>query len=289
MSGVELVWDSRCVTAESCVWNAIARRILYADIEGQRILAYGVDDGSRAAWDFPEPVGSFGLCRSGRFVVALRHRVVLFDPRSGKTVALTDEVDEPPTNRLNDGKVGPDGCFWVGSMDTRPLKEPTGSLYRVRPDGKIERRESAITISNGLAWSPDGRTLYHADSVPCTVNAWTFDAASGAASDRRLFAKLSVEEGKPDGAACDAEGCYWSAGVSAGCLNRLSPAGALVDKVALPVPAPTMPCFADEWLYFTTLRRRNDPELLRKYPTLGGLFRLPAPVAGAPVGVFGDD
>lgn len=139
MSEFELVWDSRCGVAESPVWDASTQRLLFCDIPGKRINALSVDDGRRTSWDLPEVVGSFGLCLSGRLVVALRHRVVLFDPRTGEVSNLTDAVDEPPTNRMNDGKVGPDGCFWVGSMDERPQREKRGALYRVTPTGGIER------------------------------------------------------------------------------------------------------------------------------------------------------
>ena len=135
MSQFELVWDSRCGVAESPVWDASTRRLLFCDIPGKRINALSVDDGAQTSWDFPEVVGSFGLCRSGRLVVALRHRVVLFDPRTKAIEQLTDPVDEPPTNRFNDGKVGPDGCFWVGSMDERSPRQKTGALYRVTPRG----------------------------------------------------------------------------------------------------------------------------------------------------------
>ena len=108
-------------------------------------------------------VGSFGLCLSGRLVVALRHHVVLFDPRTKAIENLTDPVDEPPTNRLNDGKVGPDGCFWVGSMDENTPRQKTGALYRVTPKGDIERKAEGYAVSNGLAWSPDGRVMYHSE------------------------------------------------------------------------------------------------------------------------------
>ena len=142
-------------------------------------------------------------------MVALQHRVVLFDPSNGRMAELTPPVDEPATNRFNDGKVGPDGAFWVGSMDMNTPRAPTGHLYRVTGDGRIERKASGFHVSNGLAWSPDGRTMYHADSATGAVDAWSFDAASGAIAERRRFAPLSPEQGRPDGAACDADGCYW--------------------------------------------------------------------------------
>ena len=113
MSTFELVWDSRCGVAESPVWDAANRRLLFCDIGGKKINALSVDTNARQTWDFPEVVGSFGLCRSGRLVVALRHRVVLFDPKTEAITGLTPAIVEPVTNRLNDGKVGPDGAFWV--------------------------------------------------------------------------------------------------------------------------------------------------------------------------------
>jgi len=247
-----------------------------------------VDDGRRTTWDFPEVVGSFGLCLSGRLVVALRHRAVLFDPRTGDIEDLTDAIDEPQTNRFNDGKVGPDGCFWVGSMDERPQREKRGALYRVTPAGRIERKAEGYAVSNGLAWSPDGCTMYHSDSTAGTIEAWDFDTATGNLSNHRVLATLTSDEGRPDGAAVDVAGNYWSAGPSAGCINCFSPQGKLLQKLAFPVPGPTMPCFAEGSLYVTSLREGRSADALEHYPTLGGLFRTEAPVLGAPVALFAD-
>jgi sugar lactone lactonase YvrE len=288
MSTFELVWDSRCGVAESPVWDAANRRLLFCDINGKRINALSVDTDARQSWDFPEVVGSFGLCESGRLVVALRHRVVLFDTVSGALTDLTPAVDEPATNRLNDGKVGPDGAFWVGSMDENSPRQPLGSLYRVTADGRVEKRSEGYAVSNGLAWSPDGRIMYHSDSTSAIVEAWDFDPATGAQSNHRVIVKLSNEEGRPDGAAMDTAGNYWSAGPSAGCVNCFSPDGVLLQKLAFPVPGPTMPCFAEGYMYVTSLREGKSAEVLAAHPSLGGLFRCPAPAEGAPVALFAD-
>jgi len=288
MTNFELVWDSRCGVAESPVWDAANRRLLFCDIQGKRINALSVDDGARETYDLPDVVGSFGLCRSGRLVVALRHRVVLFDPRSRQIEDLTSAVVEPATNRMNDGKVGPDGAFWVGSMDENTPRQPTGALYRVTPDGRIERKTEGYAVSNGLAWSPDGRTIYHSDSTAGVIEAWDFDPTSGGMSHHRRLATLTSEEGRPDGAATDADGNYWSAGPSAGCINQFSPTGALIERIPFPVPGPTMPCFAERHLFVTSLREGKAPEVLQRFPTLGGLFRAGAPAEGAPVGLFAD-
>jgi len=139
MAEFELVWDSRCGVGESPVWDASTRRLLFCDIPGQQIHVLSVDDGARTSWAFPEVVGSFGLCRSGKLVVALRHHVVLFDPRTQAIETLTDPVKEAATNRFNDGKVGPDGCFWVGSMDENTPRQKTGAEPE-RPAGPLKCR-----------------------------------------------------------------------------------------------------------------------------------------------------
>jgi sugar lactone lactonase YvrE len=288
MSEFELAWDSRCSVAESPVWDAAARRVLFCDINGKRINALSIDSGERETWDFPEVVGSFGLCRSGRLVVAQRHHVVVFDPKTGVLTGLTAKVDEPPTNRLNDGKVGPDGAFWVGSMDENSPRQKVAALYRVTADGEITKQQDGIAVSNGLAWSPDDRTMYHSDSTAGVIEAWDFDPVTGSRTGHRVLATLTTEDGRPDGAATDAAGNYWSAGPSAGCLNCFSPSGELLRKWAFPVPGPTMPCFAGEWLYVTSLREGKSAAVLARHPTLGGLFRTNAPAVGAEVGLFED-
>ena len=201
---------------------------------------------------------------------------------------LTPKITEPATSRLNDGKVGPDGAFWVGSMDGNTPRQPIAGLYRVTADGQITKQAEGYAASNGLAWSPDGRTMYHSDSTPGVLEAWDFDPATGALANHRVLAKFTSDEGRPDGAAVDIDGNYWSAAPSAGCLNCLSPAGLVLRKLPFPVPGPTMPCFADDALFVTSLREGKSAQVLAEYPTLGGLFRTKAPAAGAPVGLFAD-
>ena len=173
-------------------------------------------------------------------------------------------------------------------MDENSPRQKTAALYRVTPQGRIERKAEGYAVSNGLAWSPDGSVMYHSDSTAGIIEAWDFDTRSGALANHRVLATLTNEEGRPDGAAVDVAGVYWSAGPSAGCINRISPSGALLSKLPFPVPGPTMPCFAEGDLYVTSLREGRSPEALAQHPTLGGLFRIEAPVRGAPVAMFAD-
>jgi sugar lactone lactonase YvrE len=143
-----------------------------------------------------------------------------------------------------------------------------------------------LIVSNGLAWSPDGRTLYHSDSRGAVIYAYDHDPNSGALGERRVLARVQPEWGRPDGAAIDAEGCYWSCGMSAGRLNRFSPEGELIAYVELPVTHPTLPCFGGpdlRTLYVTSLRDGVPAHALAATPQAGSLFALEPGVAGAPV------
>lgn len=282
----ELAWDIRCGTGESPVWHAARAVLLFADIPAGRIHSFDPVSGERTSWKLPEVVGSFGVCESGRLVVALRERVVLYDLDLDIITPLIAPLGLPPQTRLNDGKVGPDGAFWVGAMDG--AKQPTAKLYRVTADGRAEVKSEGYVTANGLAWSPDTRVMYHSDSRLARIDAWNFDAGSGAISNRRVFATSDNDNGRPDGAATDTDGNYWSSGVSAACLNVFAPDGAQVAKIPMPVPGTTMPCFTPHGLFVTSLRDGRDEATLAAHPTMGGLFRLHVAATGVPVSRFAD-
>lgn len=284
---VELAWDIRCGTGESPVWSEARGEVLFCDIPAGRIHAFNPVTRATASWRLPGVVASFGLCRSGRLVVAMRDRVVLYDLDRERMADLAGPLDLRQTSRFNDGKVGPDGAFWVGTIDTS--RAATSHLYRVTPDGRIEAKVEGLVNSNGLAWSPDGRTMFHADTRPGIIAAWDFDAAAGEISNRREIARIADADGRPDGGATDSDGRYWSAGVSASWLNRFELDGTLSGRVALPYPGPTMPCFTPHGLFVTSLREGRDPAVVAANPTMGGLLRVEVAMSGAPVGVFGDE
>ena len=283
-----LLVDTRCIVGEGPVWDDRRGVLFFVDILAPAIHRVGLDGGGGRSWAMPKPIGSIGLGESGRLIAALKDEFALFDPDSGALAPLAAlPADEPATNRLNDGKVGPDGAFWVGSMDDRPAKEPVGSLYRVTADGRVERKATGYAVSNGLAFAPDGRTMFHADSRGPTIDRWRFDPDSGAVADRFTIATLDPDAiGRCDGAACDVEGTYWSAGVFGGRLNRFDVDGALLESHPVPVRAPTMPCFCGpdmKTLVLTSLRERAAWSELATTPHAGSLFVAEAPVAGAVV------
>lgn len=281
-----LAADTRCSVAESCLWDAERQRVWYCDIYGGAVHGFTPATGARERLDMGEPVGSLALCRDGRLLVALSSVLVLVDPADARRRAFARIDGMDVHARLNDGKAGPDGCFWVGSCDERPDKQAIGALYRVRPDGAVERKADGFRCANGLAWSADGRTMYLSDSRGPWIDRCDFDPASGAMAQRRRIAVPDARQGRPDGAACDAAGHYWSAGVSAGCLNCFDRDGRLLASVALPVPAPTMPCFTPAGLFVTSLRRGLAPSILDRTPGCGGLWWAPAQRQAVPHHLF---
>ena len=265
---------------ECPIWDDRRSVLFVCDVLAPAIHRVTLEGTVERSWQFDRTVGSFGLAESGRLVVALGRDIVILDPESGSISPLA-QTPEPPSNRLNDGKVGPDGCFYVGSMDDRVEKEPLGVLYRIRATGSVEPVASGFKVSNGLAWSPDGCRLYHSDSRGPTIDTFAFDPETGSLSDRRRFAVLDEATGRPDGGACDSEGCYWSAGVSAGVLNRFDPDGKLIARYPTPARAPTMPCFCGPDLRLLVVTSLSVG--FEATSADGNLFIGYSPVAGAPV------
>jgi sugar lactone lactonase YvrE len=288
---VSLVVDCQNGTGESPVWDDRRGCLWWTDIPAKTIFQRDWTSRSVARFDMPRRVGSLGLCESGRLILGFEDGVFLHMPGTQQFDHVATLEADKVMNRLNDGKVGPDGAFWVGSMDERSPRQASGALYRVTLAGAVQQFDG-VTVSNGLAWSPDGRTMVHADTAALTIKAFDFDAASGAISNARLLAKADEAMGRPDGGACDVSGLYWSAGVSAGCLNAFDMTGKCVRKVALPMPHPTMPCFAGPELrtvFVTSLRSMGDRTDLAKWPRSGGLYQLDLGIAGVPIHRFRDE
>lgn len=286
---VECVVDARNTTGESPLWSAREAALYWVDIPDGWVYRWHPATGERRSWQLPASVGSIGLRERGGLVAAMRTGFHLFDLQTEKLTLLCHPEPHLPTSRLNDGKVSPEGRFWAGTMDERPEKEPIGGLYRLDADHRCTRMAGGVKVSNGLAWSPNGRTMYHSDSRGAVIFRHAYDPETGALGQRELFVSVLPEWGRPDGGATDEEGCYWSCGVSGGRINRFSPSGELIEYVELPVTHPTMPCFGGHdgrTLYVTSLRENLSDAELARTPLAGGVFMLEPGVAGAPAALY---
>ena len=284
----EILLDETFTLAECPNWDARNNRLYWTDILNCKLHALDVASGQRRVWEFDSELGCFGLTDAGRIIVALRKDILFLDPETDERVALC-RIEDGIKSRTNDGKIGPDGAFWVGTMDDNPDKLPVASLYRITPDGVIDQKATGFKISNGIAWSPDGAQMYHSDSRGPWVNRWDFDVASGDISNCTRFLDLDDTLGRPDGAAVDMDGCYWSAGVSAGNLNRFAPDGTLLLSIPMPMPNPTMPCFGGpdmKTLYVTSHQEGYSAEKRAEFHHAGKLVSLRVEVPGVAVTRF---
>lgn len=259
LSGLH-AWRVGCRVGEAPNWDERTQTLLWIDVRAPAVLRLDPRTASVTRWALPEVVGAMGLAQPGAVVVALQRSLALLDLSTGGLSHVRAVDDEPLHNRLNDGKVSPSGRWFVfGSMDDSPAnKQPTGALYCAGRHGPVRRLWRGLTVANGIAFGPDARTLYFSDSHAGRVWQAPWDEAAGTLGRPRLWCSLDEAAGRPDGAAVDVAGHYWSAGVSAGCVNRFAADGTLLERIALPCRAPTMPCFGGTTLsdlYVTSLVR----------------------------------
>lgn len=283
-SSFELVLDAKAELGECPVWSAAEQRLYFADIKGRRLHRFDPESGDHTGWDLPEEIGCFAPARGGGFIAGLRSGIFRLEDDCRRLTPLAANPEDHETSRFNDGRVDPAGRFLLGTVD-EPKAGGNAHLYCYDRRG-LAAMMGGITTSNGLAFSPDGRTLYHSDTQRLTVWRCDYDPATGEASDRQVFVRLQQtggDRGRPDGAAVDAEGCYWVALYEGARVQRYSPAGELMAEHPVPVRCPTMVAFggADlKTLFVTTARSGRPAAELAEMPHSGGVFALRTDVAG---------
>ena len=277
---------------ESPLWHPGEQLLYWCDIPGHTLNRFDPASGTHREWSFDTDVGSCAPLNDGGLLLALRDGLVRFDPGSGKSYPLAEAPYDPAHERFNDGKADPKGRFWVGTI-YEPRDPPRAALYRFGA-GRLDKMAGDITVSNGLAWSPDARTMYWADTKAHRVDALDFDVGDGSLSRRRAFLQfppktpaqdLARYGGRPDGAAVDVEGGYWVAMFEGARVLRFSADGTLSREIPLPVRCPTMPCFGGpdlKTLYITTAREKRPADELVREPLAGRVLQLRVDVAGLP-------
>jgi sugar lactone lactonase YvrE len=257
MTRFETVLEAGCDLGESPVWSVERAALFFADITGRRLHRYDPAAGLHESWPVDEDLGCVAPAQGGGFVAAMRSGMWRLDGEGRKVARLAANPEDPATSRFNDGKVDPRGRFLAGTVDERKLGK--AALYRLAADGLVRLVDGVLT-SNGLAWSPDGRTLYHADTPRFAVRAYDYDLETGEIANRRVFFERdhsTADRARPDGAAVDVEGCYWSALYGGARVARYDPEGRLIGEFAAPAKNVTMPAFggADlKTLYLTSAR-----------------------------------
>ncbi len=275
----ELIWDLKAELAEGPVWVARDRAVWFVDIKGRRLHRYGVDDGSKTSWDAPDQVGFVLPAEDGSMICGVRGGLYRFDPVTGQFSLLIAVEAERPQNRINDGFVAPDGSLWFGTMDDSEATV-SGALYRYAK-GELTRHDDDYRVTNGPAMSPDGRTLYHNDTVNRRI--YAFDHADGVLSDKRMFAETT--DGFADGPSVDSAGVVHVGLFNGSGVARFSPSGERIGTIAFPVRTVTKAAFGGDdlkTLYCTTAWLGQDSEVRVAQPQLGGLFRVSVETPGLP-------
>ena len=255
---IEVALPARARLGEGAVWDTGDQALWWTDIKGRKIHRTA-EDGTDEVVDFGEEVGCLARRDDGGLVLAARSGFHLFDPSTGARTPIGDPERHLPDNRFNDGATDNRGRFWAGTMnDDTSFPERCGSFYRLGTDRRIVRELPGVFTTNGMTFSPDGRTMYFSDSNPGVRSIWRadYDPDTGAPSNIRLFFDTREVAGRPDGGTVDADGCYWMAGVSGGQVVRITPEGRVDKIIEMPVEKPTKTMFGGanlDILYVTTI------------------------------------
>ena len=278
------VLDIKASLGECPLWHPEEQALYWVDINAPSLNRFDPASGVNIARPLPASIGSYAFRRGGGFVLALRDGVYFADALGRPTRKVAEAPYDPDHHRFNDGRCDRSGRFFVGTMNER-RDAPTGALWRLDPDLGFTRIAGDMTVSNGLAWSPDGLTMYHADTPTHVVRAFDYDPATGTPTQPREFARFSGETDRPDGGTVDAQGCYWTAFYRGGKVVRLSPHGRVLAEYPIPAMCPTMCAFGGRdlrTLFVTTARQQRDNEELARLPRSGGLFAMTVDAPGLP-------
>ncbi|RIV17124.1 SMP-30/gluconolactonase/LRE family protein [Alicyclobacillaceae bacterium I2511] len=286
---LQLVVDKRAELGEGPSWDKINKRLLWVDIFGQKIHAFYPETGEQREWKEEAYVTSVVPVLDQGVVVTLPHGIYRVDLADSSSTLLAEVELDRLGNRCNDAKCDPQGRLWVGTMD-RTERQPTGNLYRLSKAGPLRQVVSGVTISNGLAWSPDGQVMYYIDSPTHQVMAYDFDSVSGGIAHPRVAVTVPPQLGMPDGMTVDAQGTLWVCLWGGSRVTQWNPLdGQLLGEILIPAPNVTSCAFAGDSLdelYITTARTGLNAETLAQFPHTGGLFRVKTRVPGLPTQAF---
>jgi sugar lactone lactonase YvrE len=258
MNDIRCVVEQTFLVAESPRWHEDEQALYWVDIYKPSIERLDPTTGARRTWPMPERIGCFSFCRDGRVIAGMQSGIAFVD--------------------LTDGGV-------IETMDQR-----CNALYRYDADGTCRQVVDGLICANGLAFSPDGNILYHSDSRQDYVWAWDLDRNTGNIANRRVFVANDIMEGRPDGAAVDAEGYYWICCVGAWRVARFAPDGTIDRVVGVPVQRPTACTFGGpdlKTLYITSATFPLSDAALAKQPLAGSILAVDVDVAGLPESRFG--
>lgn len=276
------VGTQRDILGESPIWDTEGQALFWVDIRHPALRRLDPETGTLETRAMPDLVGAIALAGGGRLLVALGAEIIVYDWASGRSETVATLADRPPGHRFNDGRCDRQGRFWVGTMHNQ-TRAPEGTLFRLDGDALVPVFHG-ISIPNSLAWSPDGCTMYFADSHRYAIAAHPYDPATGSVGPGRDIVQ-TAQPGFPDGSTIDADGFLWNAEFNAGRLIRYTPDGGVDCVVPLPVDRPTSCAFGGgnlDTLYVTTASQAMSDAELKEKPLAGALFAFEPGMRGLP-------
>ena len=281
MSQVEVALKVKASLGECPRWDEKEQLLYWLDINAGQLHRLDPVTGNDDFLQFDEEIGCFALREKGGFVLAMRTGLYTVEGCNTERTFISDPEVGMDKNRFNDGRCDDKGRLFTGSV--YPPKDYGGaSIYSLGPNGEVKCWIKDLLTANGIGFSPDNKTFYYADTPSHAINRCDFNLETGEVSNCSVFHQFPLGNGRPDGAAVDSEGYYWSALYEGGRVVRISPAGEIVQEILVPAKCPTMVAFGGEdlkTLYITSVGARPNEELAQ-YPHSGAIFAVRVAVAG---------
>jgi sugar lactone lactonase YvrE len=287
---IRVVHAQPMAVGEGPLWHHGEGRLYWVDIDGFAVHRLDPRDGRHDSWRMDSEPSALAIHAGGGLAVATRKGFVHLDTEHGTVTPIAVAPYDTSKYRFNDGRVDPAGRFWVGTM-YEPRDKQAAEMFCLERGQVRTQWSGGMTNSNGLGFSPDGHTMYHADTTAHRIDRYDFDPATGTASNRRCFKQFASDKsapdygGRPDGAAVDSEGNYWCAMFEGARLLCIAPDGELLHEVMLPLRCPTMVAFGGDdfkTLYVTSASHNRPAEERARYPLTGCVLALSVDVAGKP-------
>lgn len=282
----QIVFNQAMQVGECPLWHPEEAALYWVDIGGKAIHRHHPASGAHQSWEMPSEPATIARTAGG-LIVALRCGFSKLDTSTGTLTQIAAAPYDTSTTRFNDGRCDAAGRFWVGTI-YEPRDKQNAEMYCLERGAVRLVWSGGTTVSNGLAFSPDNRTLYHADTTSHVIRRHDFDLASGHVGQPQLFKQFSTDKtnnygGRPDGAAIDSEGAYWCAMFEGGRVLRLSQGGEILSEITLPLRCPTMIAFGGDelrTLYITSASHNRSEAELAQYPASGCVLSVRVDVPG---------
>ncbi|WP_229512657.1 SMP-30/gluconolactonase/LRE family protein [Massilia sp. AB1] len=284
----EVVHDAPMLVGESAIWHEVESALYWVDINGLTVNRVHPASGKYSSWQMASEPSALAVDGDNNLVVATRRDLLHLNTTTGEETPIADAPYDITKVRFNDGRVDPAGRFWIGTM-YEPRDQPAAEMY-VLDQGRLRRAwAGGMTNSNGLAWSLDGRTMFHADTTTHRIDCYDYDPATGVHSNQRTLLSFPTDKsapgygGRPDGATIDSEGAYWVAMFEGGRVLRISPQGEILREIMVPARCPTSLAFGGtdlRTLYITTASHGRSAAELAEYPLSGKVLCTRVDVAG---------